>query len=186
MNWLSLIHSLTAHRWCDLKVMHGEPPRHERPKHLNEKIHRRGLSAPLAFLYIQTAVTICLIIISFSGPLQLWEMVRTLSLSDVIVTAASLKPLSFLPGDSQQMTLFWNRPAYICLSLGWLSAMETLQMTRAMKLNYSGKVYRWIRACKQWPHGPHVIYHGLSQKNGISGLSVIIHLPWCLHKVRVH
>lgn len=144
------------------------------------------LNPPKTFLYIQTAVTICLIIISFSGPLQLWEMVRTLSLSNVIVTAASLKPLSFLPGDSQQMTLFWNRAAYICLSLGWRSSVETLQMTRAIKLNYSGKVYRQIRAYKQWPHGPHVIYHGLSQKNWIIGLSVIIHLPWCLHKVRVH
>ncbi len=52
----------------------------------------------------------------FGGSLQLCEMVRALSLSDVIVTAASLKPLSFLPGDLPRLPYpETGRLIYICL-----------------------------------------------------------------------
>lgn len=44
-------------------------------------------------------------------------MERALSPSDVIITAASLKPLSFLPGDSPQLLYSETGPANIYLSV---------------------------------------------------------------------
>lgn len=90
----------------------GELHRHdERPQHLDEKIHLRvhpdRSARSRSFTFTQTAVTMQSLMITWlvcdGGPLQLCEMVGALSLSNVIITAASLKPLSFLPGDSPRL-----------------------------------------------------------------------------------
>lgn len=74
----------------------------------------------MSFLY----VCVC----ALGGFVQLCETVRPLSLSDVIITAASLKPLSFLPGDSPQLPYPQTGPlTHICRSMRLpVSAENTL------------------------------------------------------------
>lgn len=96
-------------------VTRGELPRHnKRLKHLNDKIHRSPPPSSESFIPTQVPSLVLYTQLSqywvslyhllcVGGPLQLCEMVRVLSLSDVIITAASLKPLGFLPWDSPQL-----------------------------------------------------------------------------------
>lgn len=148
---LAATNKLPSQRRDDLVVTRVELLRHnERPKHLNEEIHLRVLKSSESFIptrvpalvsFTSTQHTAVTTPSRHNNPCLLCscvKMVGPLSLGDVIITAASLKPLSFLPGDPGRLPYPEAGRANISPPL-W----ETLARTGLIHKTTTAKEFSW-------------------------------------------